>query len=468
MTSPAAYVLPNRWVDRLGATAVYAERRVALFFLFGFSSGLPLALSFGTLSYWLTQVGTSKGEIGLFALLTVPYAFKFVWAPFIDRLPFPVLTRLLGRRRGWMLAMQIGLILSIGFVGFCDPVPGNLLPVALGALAIAFFSASQDIVIDAHRVELLDLEQQGAGAGAYQIGYRIAMLVSGGGALIIAGLGASGADSVGNWEAAYSVMAVLMLVGVLAVLLSPEPAQQDSDDAQVRRQQAEAYLKSRPRLQGFLGEVLAWLYVSAVAPFLEFMQKSGWFVILAFVLFYKFGDTLASMMTGPFYLEHGFSLEAVGLISKPVGITATIFGAVLAGVMVYRLGIIKSLWICGIAQLVSNFMFVILASVGPDPWMLGFTVAIENFAGGMGATAFMAYMASLCNVAYTATQYALLTSLMSVGRTLFSAPSGFLAEAVSWPVFFSLTVVAAVPGLVLLWWVTRRFSEDAERADNRS
>ncbi len=460
MSTSAAYVLPPQWVDRLGAAAVYAERRVALFFLFGFSSGLPLALSFGTLTYWLTQVGTAKGEIGLFALLTVPYAFKFVWAPFIDRLPFPILTRLFGRRRGWMLATQIGLMISIAAVGFSAPSPGNLLPVAMGALAIAFFSASQDIVIDAHRVELLDLDQQGAGAGAYQIGYRIAMLVSGGGALIIAGLGATGPEAVGNWEAAYLAMALLMLVGVAAVLISPEPEQQDSEDAIERRAQAAAFIGKRPGLRGPIGDVSVWLYVSAVAPFLEFMKKGGWAPILAFVLFYKFGDTLASMMTGPFYLELGFSLEQVGLISKPVGITSTILGAVLAGVLVYRLGIIKSLWIGGIAQLVSNFMFVLLAWAGPDPWMLGVTVAVENFAGGMGATAFMAYMASLCNVAYTATQYALLTSLMNVGRTLFSAPAGFLAEAVSWPIFFGLTVLAAVPGLLLLWWVTKRFSKE--------
>ncbi len=450
MTEPAAYVLPRPWIDRMPGSAVFFEHRVFLFFFLGFASGLPFVLPFGTLTYWLTATGTDKGEVGLFTLVTLPFAFKFVWAPIIDRLPFPALTRMLGRRRGWLLAIQICLIGAILLMASSNPGPGHLTLTAVAAVLVAFFSASQDIVIDGLRIELLDERQQGAGVAAYTTGYRIAMLITASGILIIAGL-------VG-WSVAYGAVAVLMLVGVGATLATPEPAI-NAEDVAREEQNAEDFLERQGGLPPALAGLAAWFYSAVASPFLEFFRRFGVFsiVILALVLFYKLGDTLASMMTGPFYLELGFSLEQVGLISKPVGLVATIVGAVLGGVMVNRLGVMKSLWIGGIAQLISNFTYVLLAWSGNDPWVLGGVIAVENFASGMGVTAFIAYMSGLCNVAYTVTQYALLTSLMNVGRTLLSAPSGFLAEEVSWPVFFSITAVAAVPGLLLLWWVTRRF-----------
>jgi PAT family beta-lactamase induction signal transducer AmpG len=427
-------VIPPRWAAMFGPGAVYFERNVFLFLFLGFSAGVPLGLSFGTLSYWLIESGTSKGEIGLFTLLTIPYAFKYIWAPFMDGLRFPILCRIFGRRRGWILATQFALIGAIAVAGLSDPMPGHLTYAALAALAIAFFSASQDIVIDAYRVEILTDDQQGAGAGAYQIGYRLAMLASGAGALILA-------DQVG-WPTTYFTMSLLMLVGVATVLFSPEP--------QLR---VPAATGDR---SGNLPANVQRLYTMVAGPFIEFFRKPGWLAILAFVLFYKFGDTLASMMTGPFYVEIGFSKTEIGFVGKAVGIAATIVGAIIGGTLVYSRGIIASLWICGIFQLVSNFMFVLLAMAGNDLWVLGLTVGIENLAGGMGGAAFIAYMSSLCNISYTATQYALLSSLANIGRTLFAAPSGYLAEAVSWEMFFSLTVVAAVPGLVLLWYIGRR------------
>jgi PAT family beta-lactamase induction signal transducer AmpG len=455
MTQTAAYVLPQNWIDRMPGSAVFFERRVFLFFFLGFASGLPFVLPFGTLTYWLTAAGTDKGEVGLFTLATLPFAFKFVWAPIIDRLPFPLLTRLLGRRRGWLIAIQICLIAAILLMAASDPGPGHLTLTAVAAVLVAFFSASQDIVIDGLRIELLEERQQGAGVAAYTTGYRLAMLITASGILIVAGL-------VG-WSTAYAAVAVLMLIGVAATLSTPEPA---ISTAEVEReeQQAEHYLERHGGLPPWLAGLAAWFYSAVASPFLEFFRRFGVFslVILALVLFYKLGDTLASMMTGPFYLELGFSLEQVGLISKPVGLVATIAGAVLGGVMVNRLGVIRSLWIGGIAQLVSNFTYVLLAWAGNDPWVLGGVIAVENFASGVGVTAFIAYMSGLCNVAYTVTQYALLTSLMNVGRTLLSAPSGYLAEAVSWPAFFSLTAVAALPGLVLLYVVSRRFGTESE------
>ena len=455
-TVDPAYVLPRRWIDSMPRSAVFFERRVFLFFFLGFASGLPFVLPYSTLSYWLTQSGTDRGEIGLFSLAALPFTLKFVWAPFIDRLPLPLLTRLLGRRRGWLFAIQLMLIAAILLMAASDPSPGHLALTAAAAVLIAFFSACQDIVIDGMRVELLDERQQGAGVAAYTISYRVALLVSGGGGLIVAGLA--------GWPVAYAAMAVLMLVGVGATLMAPEPAAPTADDAAHEQQAALDFLDRRPGIPHWLSGLAAWFYVAVAAPFIEFFRRFGAFalVILAFVLFYKLGDTLASMMTGPFYLDLGFKLEEVGLISKPVGLVATIAGALLGGIMVSRLGVMKSLWIGGLAQLLSNFTYVVLAWTGNDPWMLGATIFVENFASGMGVTAFIAYMSGLCNIAYTVTQFALLTSLMNVGRTLLSAPSGYLAEAVSWPMFFSMTVVAALPGLLLLWLVTRRFADRNE------
>jgi PAT family beta-lactamase induction signal transducer AmpG len=450
MTDPA-YVLPRPWIERLAGSAVYFERRVFLFFFLGFASGLPFVLPFGTLTYWLTEAGTDKGEVGLFTLATLPFAFKFVWAPIIDRLPFPVLHGLLGRRRGWLLAVQLLLIGAVLLLAASDPAPGRLLLTAVAAVLVAFLSASQDIVIDGLRVELLDERQQGAGVAAYTIGYRLALLITGAGILLVAGHG--------GWPLAYASVALLMLVGVAATLATPEPPAAPAGDAEAREGEARAFLAARPGVPAALRGLAAWFYVAIAAPFIEFFRRFGAFalVVLALVLFYKLGDTLAAMMTGPFYLELGFTLDQVGLISKPVGLVATIAGALLGGVMVNRLGVMRSLWIGGVAQLVSNFTYVLLAWAGNDPWVLGAAIGIENFASGVGVTAFIAYMSGLCNVSYTVTQYALLSSLMNVGRTMLSAPAGYLAEAVSWPVFFGFTVVAALPGLALVYVVTRRF-----------
>lgn len=422
-------VIPRRWAALFGPGAVYFERHVFLFFFLGFAAGIPLALSFGTLSYWLSEVGTSKGEIGLFAMLGMPYALKFVWAPLMDGLRFPLLCRLFGRRRGWILATQLALILSILAAGFSNPQPGLLMPVALATFCIAFFSASQDIVIDAYRVEILTDDQQGAGAGAYQIGYRLAMLASGAGALFLA-------DAYG-WQVAYVVMALAMLVGVLTILLSPEPGEVSAV--------VEKFQSAMAKFQDMV-----------VGPFQSFFRTESWLLILAFVALYKFGDAFASVMTGPFYLEIGFTKSEIASVAKLVGIWATIVGAVVGGMLVHRRGIIQSLWICGVLQLVSNFMFVVLAEVGNDLMVLGITVLFENLAGGMGSAAFIAYMASLCNISYTATQYALLSSLANLGRTAFSAQAGFVADEVSWSFFFALSVLAAIPGLVLLWILSRR------------
>lgn len=451
MSRPTQPALFRRWLD---SCAVYADRRVLSLLFLGFSSGLPLALTFGTLSVWLAEVGVSKTTIGLFALMGAPYAFKFVWAPLVDKLPVPFLTRRLGRRRGWAVFTQLALMVTITALGATDPLAHAGL-MALFAFAVAFWSASQDIVIDAYRVEILEERQYGAGAATIVLGYRIGMLVSGAGALYLA--------TYVGWFAAYGVMTLFMIVGIVAILLNPEPKVQKSRESIEQERRIAEYLEARPDLKGKKARALAWAYGAVISPFAEFISRRGWVVILLFVLLYKFGDALAGVMSNPFYIELGFTKIQIASISKVFGLAATIVGGVIGGLIVNHIGIMRSLLVCGILQMFSNLMFAILAVVGNDPSMLALTIAVENLSGGMGTAAFVAYLSSLCNVAYTATQYALLTSFMAFGRTLLSSSGGWMADQMSWVIFFVVTTGAALPGLLLLIGMTRRFSVGNEQ-----
>ena len=417
------------WIE---AAKVYSDRRVIVILFLGFSSGLPLALTFSTLSFWLAEEGVSKATVGLFTLVGLPYTLKFIWAPLIDRVRLPILTNLLGRRRGWAVLTQVALMAAIVGLGGSNPST-DLGAIALWALLVTFSSASQDVVIDAYRVEILEERQYGAGAAMIVAGYRIGMLVSGAGTLFLA--------DAGNWFTAYLIMAALMMVGIVTVLLNPEPAGSEFIAA-----------KDRTRLERFVD----WCQEAVVAPFFDFMRRPYWMHILVFVVLYKFGDSLAGAMANPFYVDLGFSKPEVASVSKIFGLGATLAGAFAGGLFVARLGIMKALVICGVLQMLSNLMFAIQAMVGYSVPMLVVTIAVENFTGGMGTAAFVAYLSMLCNVAYTATQYALLSSFMAFARTTLSAPSGYLAEAVDWVAFFALTTVAALPGLLLLYWLMRR------------
>jgi PAT family beta-lactamase induction signal transducer AmpG len=414
---------------------VYREPRMLAVLFMGFSSGLPLPLTFGTLSFWLAETGISRTSIGLFALIGISYSFKFVWSPFIDRLPLPWITRHLGRRRGWALALQVLLVIAILALGFSDPrtEPGV---VALCAVVVAFLSASQDIVIDAYRIELLKPEEQGAGAAATQWGYRFGMIASSAGALFIA--------EFGGWTLAFAVMAALMSVGMVTVWLTREP------------EHSAAALAPMPG-DTASDRIFAWVERAIIAPFADFMKRPGWVAIVVFVVLYKFGDALAGVMSNPFYVAMGFTKLEVASISKVFGVAATLAGLAVGGAMVYRLGMYQALLACGVLQAVSNLMYALQSVVGHDVALLTLTIGIENFTGGMGSAAFVAYLSSLCNVAFTATQYALLSSLATVGRTTLSASGGWLSEQLDWVAFFTLTTIAAVPGILMVLWLMRKF-----------
>jgi len=414
----------------LASLAIYREPRLLAILLMGFSSGLPLALTGATLGVWLAEAGLSLTTIGLFALVGTAYNFKFVWAPLIDRLPLPVLTRLLGRRRGWAVFIQVLLGLAILGMGLADPRidPATT---ALCAVIVAFLSASQDIVIDAFRVELLEDHEQAAGAAATQVGYRIGMLAAGAGALYLA--------TFFGWQATYAVMGGLVGIGVVTVLLTREPVQAAATTAPPRT-------------------LAAWLQDAVVAPFADFVTRPDWALILIFVVLYKFGDALAGTVSSPFYVAMGFSKIEIANVSKVFGVLSTLLGVALGGVVTYRFGLTRGLMICGVLQMLSNLMFALQAMVGYDIGMLMATIAVENITGGMGSAAFVAFLSSLCNVSYTATQYALLSSLAATARTMLSSSGGWLAENLGWVPFFLVTVAAAVPGLLLLAWLMRRLS----------
>jgi PAT family beta-lactamase induction signal transducer AmpG len=413
--------------------ATYTEWRVLLILPLGFASGLPLLLTASTLSAWLATAGISRSAIGAFALVGAPYALKFLWSPLIDRLPPPLPC---GRRRGWGLALQAGLIATTLALGSCDP-QRNLATMSSLALLLAFLSASQDIVIDAYRVELLDRDQQGPGAAMIQTGYRVAMLVSGAGALIIA-------DRDG-WFAAYATMAALLTLGMLVFLFGPEP--------QVSPTVAEGLQA------GEAGGWKHWMATAVVAPFTDFMQRPVWLAILIFIVGYKLGEAMAGVMATPLYVALGYTLREIAAISKLVGFIATIAGAIIGGVVTVRFGVMRALMLCGVLQSLGNLFYVLQAVGGHRLDYLALCVAAENLTGAMAGAALVAYLSNLCSPAFTATQYALLSSLAAVGRTLVASSSGMLADWLGWAPFFLLTTFATVPALLLLGWISARSSE---------
>jgi PAT family beta-lactamase induction signal transducer AmpG len=422
----------GRW---FAALSVYREPRLVAILLMGFSSGLPLALTGATLSLRLADIGVSLTAIGLFTLVRFSYSFKFLWAPVIDRLPLPGITTRLGRRRGWALVIQSALALAIVWLGLTDPLT-NPWMTAFAAVVVAFLSASQDIVIDAYRIELLTAEEQGAGAAATQWGYRFGMIASGAGALYAA--------SFGGWGFAYALMAGLMLVGMATVWATSEPG-------------GVGMLERLPGASA--GErVMVWLRDAVIAPFADLLRRSGaagLILLLAFVILYKFGEAIAGTMSNPLYIGLGFSKVEIATVAKIYGVIATLAGVAIGGVLVLRLGIFRALLIGGVLQALSNLMYILQVWTGHDIIMLALTIGTENLTNGIGSAAFVAYLSGLCNVAFTATQYALLSSLATVGVNILSASGGWLADKLGWVEFFLVSMGMTVPGLVLLVVIMR-------------
>jgi PAT family beta-lactamase induction signal transducer AmpG len=385
----------------------------------GFASGLPLALTGQTLQVWLAEAHVSLTDIGLFALVGVAYSLKFVWSPLLDRVPLPWLSARLGQRRAWLVAIGVALALAIAAMSATEPA-ADPWRVALFAAFVAFLSASQDIVIDAYRIELLAEDEQGAGAAATQWGYRFGMIASSVGALYAA--------SAFGWPLAYLGMANLALVGVVTALFTHEPV--------------------RPSASA-TGSSWEMLRRAVVDPFREFATRPRWLTILVFIVLYRFGDALAGGMASAFYVQLGFSKLEIANVVKLFGVLATLLGVAAGGMLDHRVGTGRALVGAGVLAALSNFVFVGLAYAGHDLRALTGAVFTENFTSGIVSAAFVAYLSRLCNAEFTATQYALLSSLAATGRTLLAASGGWFAEQLGWPLFFALTALAAVPGLGL-------------------
>jgi MFS transporter, PAT family, beta-lactamase induction signal transducer AmpG len=433
-SSPAAR---GRMADAL---AVYLKRRVLIVLFLGFSSGLPLALSGSTLLIWMTESGVNLGTIGLFALVGTPYTIKFLWAPIIDALDVPFLSRRFGRRRGWLLLSQLLLIAAIVLLGACNPAVSPPL-VAFGALLVATASATQDIVVDAFRVESLDESEQAAGMASYVAAYRIGMLASTAGALfIVSGFQSVGLDHYGAWRAGYTVMAALVLIGVATTLIAAEPEKSVQADAVHARENS-----------------LSRVIEAAVGAFSEFLSRDLALVALAFVVLYKFTDALSGAMTAPFVIDLGFSRNEYAAIIKGVGLAATLIGGFAGGFVARAYSLPASLLVGGLLQAFANLAFSWQAIVGLNAAWLTFAIIAENFTSAIGTVIFVAYLSALCrNPLHTATQYALLTALAAIGRTYLSSGAGFIAASAGWAWFFAICSLAGLPALLLLLWLQRR------------
>jgi PAT family beta-lactamase induction signal transducer AmpG len=400
---------------------VFRSPRIAVITFLGFSSGLPLALTSGTLQAWMAVAGVNLRTIGIFSLVGLPYTIKFLWSPFMDRFVPPWL----GRRRGWIIITQVILMFGISAMAFGSPQRFPWLLAAL-ALSVAFTSASQDIVIDAYRTDVLRERERGAGAAVFVMGYRIAMLVSGALALILS-------DYIG-WHNTYLIMAAGLVIGMIATLLGPEPEENITPPFSLQE--------------------------AVLGPLKDFFSRNAAIPLLLLIVLYKLGDAYAGVLTTAFLIKGiGFSASEVGTINKGFGLVSLIVGAMFGGSLMVRLGLFRSLLSFGVLQAVSNLSFVILAWVGKSYGMLVFAVAFENLSGGMGTAAFVSLLMAMCNHRYTATQYALLSSLAALGRIFIGPTSGYLAEAFGWASFFFITTLVALPGLLLLWWLRQEVSD---------
>jgi MFS transporter, PAT family, beta-lactamase induction signal transducer AmpG len=422
------------------AVAVYLKPRVLVIMFLGFSSGLPLALSGSTLLVWMAEAGVNLGTIGLFALVGTPYTIKFLWAPLIDALDVPVLARRFGRRRSWLLLSQFLLIVAIVFLGLCDPSVSAFV-VAIGAFLVATASATQDIVVDAFRVESLDESEQAAGMASYVAAYRIGMLASTAGALfLVSGFQTMGLRHNAAWSAGYAVMAALVLIGVATTLAAKEPAKSAGADAVHARE-----------------NTLQRLTEAATGAFSEFLARDMAFVALAFVVLFKFTDALSGAMTAPFVIDLGFSRNEYAAIIKGVGLAATLIGGFAGGFLARAYALPACLWLGAILQGVANLAFSWQAVLGHDAVWLTFAIVAENFTSAIGTVIFVAYLSALCrNPLHTATQYALLTALAAFGRTYLSSGAGFIAAATGWAWFFVICALAGLPALMLLAWLQHR------------
>ena len=449
-----------RWRE---AITVYRRPSVLAMLFLGFSAGLPFMLVFATLSAWLREMDVSRSAIGFFSWVGITYSIKFIWSPVIDRVPLPGLTRYLGRRRAWILLGQIGIAAGLAGMAFADPATG-LLPVALLALLVAFSSATQDVAIDAFRIEC-DIDRfQGALAAAYQLGYRVAILASYTGALYLADLL--------SWQAAYLTMAALMGIGMVTVLWRPEPVREVDRRRRHDDEHARAFVARHPAMPGWLRQTIAWLLSAVVAPVREFFSRFGRFalVMLALVASFRITDIAMASMANPLYIDLGYSKAVIANVSGAWGLGMTITGALLGGVLTARFGILRPLLGGAFLAAITNLLFAWMAGQGGTTFALVLTISADNLSGGIAGSVFIAWLSSLTNTSYTATQYALFSSLMTLPGKFLSGFGGIVVDAINYPAFFVISALMGLPAvgliIVIMKHESARTTVDAVKKDS--
>lgn len=458
----------HSWLDSLLA---YGDRRVIGLFFLGFAAGLPYLLVFGTLSTWLREVGIERATIGFLSWVSTFYSVKFLWAPVVDRVPLPLLTKWYGRRRSWMLAAQVGVIIGLLGMGLADPKDG-LLGLIVFALIVGFSSATQDIAIDAYRIEAASAELQGPLAATYNFGYRVALLVAGAGVLYIA--------DYASWFAGYATMAALMLVGIATVVAISEPRPQIDRASLLQEERVTAYMASLEGIPNLMRNAIGWLYGAVACPFIDFFRRIGWFalVILLFICIYKLSDVIMGVMAAPFYIDVGYSKSDIASVTKIFGFIMSVLGGLIGGLLVARWGVVRPLVLGAALVGLPNLLFAVLAHYGidqvmltiPPPerdlplpagsakdlWLLALAISGDNLGGGIAGTVLIGYLSSLTSTTYTATQYALFSSLMSLPGRFIGGWSGVYVEDIGYRDFFIWTAVLGLPAIALAIYFERR------------
>ncbi|QSX36300.1 AmpG family muropeptide MFS transporter [Shewanella sedimentimangrovi] len=449
--SPVAHT----WSRCRDALSVYRHKRVLVMLSLGFSAGLPLMLVFSTLSFWLREAGIDRTAIGYFSWIALAYAFKWLWSPLVDRMPLPLFSRWLGRRRGWMLFSQLILVSAIIGMSMSDPLT-HLNHLVIFALLVAFSSATQDIVIDAFRIESAPENMQAALAAAYQLGYRSAMIVATAGALSIAAWVSPGDDSyhLANWQTAYLVMALLMGIGIITTLLAKEPVT-DTHQASDEELAMRAHLSAN--CNPLMARAGAWLYRAVALPFIDFFRRFGWhaLLILALISCYRISDIVMGIMANVFYVDMGFSKEEIAFISKVYGLIMTLVGSAFGGVLLARYGTMKILFLGALLVATTNLLFALQAMVGHNVPLLTFAISVDNFSAGIATAAFIAYLSGLTSSGYSATQYALLSSIMLLFPKFIAGFSGAWVDAYGYVNFFVSASLIGLPVLLLVWLVQK-------------
>ena len=441
-------VLRKGWLDAL---RVYRQRRVLSMLFLGFSAGLPFYLVFATLSAWLRQAGIARSTIGMLAWVSILYSIKFLWAPIVDRVPPPILHRILGRRRGWMLLAQVGIAVGLFNLGLSDPAAG-VKPFALSALFVAFCAATQDIALDAWRIESAAVQMQGAMVAAYQVGYRLALITGSAGAFTIA-------DHF-SWHVSYTTMAALVGVGVVTTLLVREPQGAASPDTAEREARVIAWLERNAHWPESLRSVGEWFIGAVICPLVDFFGRYGGglaALILVFAGVYRLTEFTIGSMINPFYIDQGFTLSQIATVVKVYGLLMSLVGVFIAGVLIAKIGLLRSLVLGSVLVMASNAGFATLAATHTATLLgLGLVNGLDNLASAIHGTSLIAFLSSLTSSKYTATQYALFSSLYALPGKILDGLSGIVVDHIGYPLFFVYTASLSLPGLILLYFLARR------------